>query len=127
MDIEHVALNVADPIATVDWYVKHLGMKVLRKIDEAPFTRFVADRSGRTVLEIYHQKAPVPDYAKMDPMMLHIAFKVANVKQERDRLLAAGATIATDISVSPNGDEMCFLRDPWGVTVQLVKRGVPLA
>jgi catechol 2,3-dioxygenase-like lactoylglutathione lyase family enzyme len=127
MDIEHIALNVSDPPAMAEWYVKHLGMQVLRKLTEAPFTHFIADRGGRVVLELYHQtKAPVPDYRSFDPMVLHIAFKVANVRQEHDRLLKAGATVATDLAVSPNGDEMSFLRDPWGVTVQLVKRAQPL-
>ena len=30
------------------------------------------------------------------------------------------------ITVTPAGDEMVFLRDPWGVAVQLVKRARPL-
>jgi glyoxylase I family protein len=127
MDIEHVALNVSDPKAMAAWYVEHLRMKILRHLVEAPWTHFIADRSGRTVLEIYHQtKAVVPDYGSFDPMVVHIAFKVADVAGTRQRLLAAGATSAGDVVITPNGDEMAFLRDPWGVTVQLVKRAVPL-
>jgi glyoxylase I family protein len=126
MDIEHVALNVADPVALADWYVRHLGMRIVRQVDSGPRTRFVADRAGRTVLEVYRQQAPVPDYAAMDPMVLHVAFKVEDVAAERRRLLDAGATAATDIVTSDNGDVMTFLRDPWGVTIQLVRRGQPL-
>lgn len=127
MEIEHIALNVADPKKMAEWYVEHLGMKVLRKLTEAPFTHFIADGAGRVVLELYHQtKAPVPDYRSFDPMVLHIAFKSANVREAQEKLVRAGATVATDFAVSPNGDEMSFLRDPWGVTVQLVKRGQPL-
>lgn len=122
MNIEHIALNVADPVAMAAWYVQHLGMKVVRQVDEGPMTRFVADASGRTVLELYRQKAPVPDYAAMDPMVLHVAFVTADVDGERRRLLGAGAKPATDVTTAPNGDVMTFLRDPWGVTIQLVKR-----
>ena len=42
------------------------------------------------------------------------------------RLLAAGATTAGDVTITPTGDEMTFLRDPWGLALQLVKRGAPL-
>ena len=49
MDIEHLALNVPDPVGMAAWYVEHLGMRVLRKLDAAPFTHFLADGSGRVV------------------------------------------------------------------------------
>jgi len=126
MNIEHVALNVTDPIALANWYVKHLGMKIVRQVDVAPHTRFIADESGRTVLEIYRQKAPVPDYASQDPMVLHVAFIAPDIRATRDRLLAAGATVAKDVHTIPEGDEMAFLHDPWGVVIQLVKRAKPL-
>jgi glyoxylase I family protein len=126
MNIEHVALNVADPVALAAWYVKHLGMKIVRQVDAPPHTRFIADESGRTVLEIYRQSAPVPDYASQDPMVLHVAFIAPDIRGTRDRLLAAGATVAKDIHTTPEGDEMAFLHDPWGVVIQLVKRAKPL-
>jgi glyoxylase I family protein len=126
MNIEHVALNVSDPVALADWYVQHLGMKVVRQVDGPPHTCFLADASGRTVLEIYRQTAPVPDYAAQDPMVLHVAFTTADVMAARIRLLAAGATVAKDVYTTPEGDEMAFLRDPWGVVIQLIRRVKPL-
>src|SRR4051794_15896330 len=127
MNIEHIALNVADPVRMAAWYVEHLQLRVLRKLDQAPFTHFVVDRSGRVVLELYgHAKAAIPDYASMDPLTLHIAFSAAEVAQERQRLLAAGATPAGDIATTDTGDVMTFVRDPWGVTIQLVKRVKPM-
>ena len=127
MHIEHMALNVPDPVAMAAWYVAHLGMRVMRKQDQAPFTHFLADESGRVVLELYHHtKAVLPDYAKLDPLTLHIAFTAGDIVKERDRLIAAGATSAADIVTTDTGDVMTFLRDPWSVTVQLVKRAKPL-
>jgi glyoxylase I family protein len=123
MNIEHVALNVADPVAMADWYVKNLGMRVLRALNASPFTHFLADGSGRTVLELYrHEKAPVPDYRAMDPLVLHIAFLAEDVAAEQRRLLLAGATTAAEATRTPAGDVLAMLRDPWGVCVQLVKR-----
>lgn len=123
MNIEHIALNVPDPAAAAEWYGRHLGMRVVRSGDGPAHARFVADKAGRVVLELYHQeKAGVPDYFAMDPMVLHIAFSTADVKGSRERLLAGGATAIGEPTVAANGDELALLRDPWGVTVQLVKR-----
>jgi glyoxylase I family protein len=127
MMIEHVALNVTDPVAMAEWYTRHLGMRVLRRLTSAPLTHFLADESGQTVIEIYHQaKMAVPDYAAMDPMLLHIAFVAPNIHAERDRLMAAGAKPDGEVTPTPAGDQLAFLRDPWGVTIQLVKRAQPL-
>src|ERR1051325_10528559 len=104
MHIEHLALNVPDPVKMAAWYVTHLGMRVLRRQEQAPFTHFIVDESGRVVLELYHHtKAVLPDYAKLDPLSLHIAFTAADVAKERDRLLAAGATPAGDIVTTDTG------------------------
>lgn len=127
MNIEHMALNVADPVRMAEWWVRHLGMRVARRVDGPTNTHFLADESGRTVLELYHQsRAPVPDYFAMDPFVLHVAFTAPNLAAERDRLLAAGATSASEVTPTPAGDVLAFLRDPWGVTVQLVQRAQPL-
>jgi catechol 2,3-dioxygenase-like lactoylglutathione lyase family enzyme len=88
VNIEHVALNVPDPAAAAEWYSRHLGMRVVRSLHEAPFTHFLADTSGRVVVEMYgHTKAPVPDYARMDPLVFHIAFTTEDVRGTRERLL----------------------------------------
>lgn len=121
--VEHVAWQVQDPVKVVDWYVKNLGFRVLRKIDVSPFMHFIADSAGRVVVEIYNNPAAsVPDYPSGHPLHLHLAFTADNIEQERDRLLKAGATIFEDIITTPAGDKLCMLRDPWGFPVQLVKR-----
>jgi catechol 2,3-dioxygenase-like lactoylglutathione lyase family enzyme len=127
MNIEHVAYNVVDPVQMAAWYVQLLGLRILRSQDQAPFTHFLADQAGRVVLELYgHTKAIVPNYGKLDPLSLHIAFTADDVAKERQRLLDAGATPAGEIVTTPTGDVMTFVRDPWGLTVQLVKRAKPL-
>ncbi len=127
MTIEHLALNVPDPVAMAAWYSRHLGMQIARKVGGPTKTHFIADAAGRTVLELYQQsKAPIPDYRAMDPFVFHIAFLADDVAAQRQRLLDAGAASAGEIVTTDAGDVMTFVRDPWGVTIQLVKRAKAL-
>jgi catechol 2,3-dioxygenase-like lactoylglutathione lyase family enzyme len=127
MKIEHLALQMKDPVAAASWYVKHLGFCVWRKQDTPPFAHFLADSSGATVLEIYcNPKVRAPDYARMDPLLLHLAFAVGDVARERTRLLAAGARKEGEVAVTETGDTIAVVRDPWGLAIQLVKRSRPL-
>lgn len=128
MRIEHIALNIADPIKAADWYCQNLDMQIVRQSDEPPFLRFIADQAGRGMLEIYaNPAAEVPDYQAMSPFILHIAFEVDDMQGTLQRLLAAGATQEGEISTTPAGDQLVFLRDPWGVALQLCKRQQPFA
>ena len=79
------------------------------------------------MLEFYCQTmAPIPDYRSMDPLVLHIAFNVADLAAAMKRLLDAGATVASEAVTTPAGDELAMLRDPWGLAIQLVRRAQPL-
>ena len=125
MHLEHVALNLPDPVAAAQWYADNLAMRVVKSTPEAPFMHFVADSQGG-MLEFYRNpNGAVPDYPAMSPYTLHLAFAVENIEAERDRLLAAGATDASKIETTPTGDQLLFLRDPWGVPLQLLKRADP--
>ena len=127
MKIEHVALQVADPVALSRWYVEHLGLTVKRAQAEAPVGPFLADDGDAVMLEFYgFPHIPVPDYARMEPMLLHLAFHVDDVAGTRARLMGAGATAAGEIQSNDAGDEVAMLRDPWGLTIQLIKRASPM-
>ena len=127
MKIEHVAFNVPDPIAMAQWYEQRFGMRTVRSFGPPTDTRFIADAAGQTMIEIYNNpKARVPDYRDSDPLVLHLAFAVDDVRATRARLLQAGATAEGEMTVADNGDELAMLRDPWGFAVQLVKRRTPM-
>jgi len=125
--LEHVAINVKDPAAMAKWYCENLGMKIIRKGPSPVNMRFISDAGGNMMLEIYNNPPDaVPDYPSMDPLSLHIAFMVDDVKAICDKLVAAGATVAGDVNITPAGDEIAMLRDPWGVPIQFVKRAEPM-
>lgn len=125
--LEHVALNVADPVKMARWYVDNLGMKVVREGPPPINVRFLADGGGHMMLELYHNPADaVPNYASMDPLLLHVAFMVDDVNAVRQKLLAAGATPAGDVTTTPAGDTLSMLRDPWGLAIQFLRRADPM-
>ena len=127
MKIEHVAFNVADPVAMGQWYVEHLGFHVKRRITEPPYTQFLADDSGTVMIEIYgNPDAPVPPYRNMNPFELHLAMVSNDVEADIRRLTAAGATQVGETQSTSAGDQLAMLQDPWGLTVQLVSRSSPM-
>jgi glyoxylase I family protein len=127
MTIEHLGLNVSEPCAAANWYVTHLGMRVARESGPPHHAHFLVDASGRMMLEIYNNPdAPLPDYRTMHPLMLHLAFAVEDVPGERVRLLDAGASDEGGVDITPAGDRIAMLRDPWGLPLQLVQRARPL-
>ncbi len=127
MKIEHVAFNVAEPVAMAHWYTKHLQMRVVRISGPPWHAHFLVDAARVSMIEIYYNsKAPVPEYSKTDPLVLHLAFAVDDVAATRARLIHAGATVEGGIDVNPLGDNLAMLRDPWGFALQLVKRGTPM-
>lgn len=121
MKIEHIAFNVADPVAMTDWYVTHLGLRIARHIPEPNQTHFLADGAS-SVLEIYRNPPDqVPDYASMDPLLFHLAFTSEDPETDAARLIAAGATSVSEVRPD-DGSVLLMLRDPWGVALQLCRR-----
>jgi glyoxylase I family protein len=122
MRLEHVALNVPEPVEMANWYVRNFNMKIVIKLEEPPFVRFLTDATGSTAIELYaNEKAPVPEYANQNPAVLHIAFAVDDPVKEKNRLLRQGCIFIEEIK-QPNGSLLIMMRDPWGIPLQLVKR-----
>jgi len=126
MKIEHFAINVADPVAMANWYVSHMGLVIVRKSDGNTLTHFLGDDSGQVMVEIYNNPPDqVPDYARMNPLLLHLAFVCDNPEQKRSELEAVGASFAEEVRTK-DGSHLVMMRDPWGLAIQLCKRGVPM-
>lgn len=125
MIFEHFALNVRDPVAQAHWYADHLGFRIARWRTDAPFTHFLADETGRVVVELYsNPKANIPDYATMHPLCFHLAVVARDAAAERARLELAGARLFLE-EPQPDGSLLIMMRDPWGVPLQLCQRRQP--
>ncbi len=127
MQVEHIAWQVPDPVALAEWWVQHMGFNVVRRGKGPSLAHFLADKSGHVIIEVYNNPAAsIPDYSKMSPLHLHLAFAVSDMAETRDRLVKAGATVAENISITHAGDEIAMLRDPWSFPIQLIKRAEPM-
>jgi glyoxylase I family protein len=125
MELEHIAFNVADPVAVADWYGTHCGLRVVRHIPQPAQTHFLAD-SARTVIEIYcNPPDQIPDYRNMNPLLFHLALASADPAADAQRLIAAGASWVEELH-TPDGSHLVMLRDPWGLALQLCRRTRPL-
>ena len=122
---EHFALNLVDPRDFSHWYIEHLGCSVVAQAGPPKYTTFLADASGRTFVEVYHNEAaPVDDFAAREPLTFHFAFQTDDAADVRDRLLEAGATLVEE--QQPEAEtHLVMLRDPWGVPLQLCQRKTP--
>ncbi|HYE75429.1 MAG TPA: VOC family protein [Blastocatellia bacterium] len=126
MKIEHVAFNVASPVEMADWYVNNLGLTIVRKTGGPAYAHFLADDSGLMMIEIYNNPADqVPEYSSMNPLLLHLAFVSDEPEQKKSELISAGATFVSEVRPD-DGSHIVMMRDPWGLAIQLCKRGRPM-
>lgn len=127
LNFEHTAFLVDDVKAVTDWWCKHLGMEVVRYGGPPSHMTFLRDASGKTMFEIYQKdELETPAYGSMHVSVLHFAFYTDDIEAERDRLLAAGATLVDDVYTTAAGDRLSMFRDPWGVAIQVLKRKEPM-
>ncbi len=125
MKFEHFAFNVSDARAVSRWYVEQLGFQVVRRREDAPYTHFLADDTGRVVVEIYsNPSAAMPDYAAQHPLVFHFAVFTTDAAADQRRLVKAGATVFLE-ETTPDGTRLVMMRDPWGVPLQLCQRTTP--
>jgi len=126
MKFEHFAINVSHPVEMSAWYEKHLGLRVVKKMEEAPFMTFLADESGDIMLEIYNNpKGDILPFSEMHPLMVHLAFVSDDPGNDKTKLLKAGASEVSD-DLLPDGSRLVMMRDPWGFSIQLCKRSIPM-
>ncbi len=127
MKFEHYAINVEDSVQVADWYVENCSLTAVVALKELPYTRFLADDTGRVFIEIYsYPAAPMPDYSTMSHLQYHLAFEVAHAGAEKERLLAAGCTFVEELNPE-EGTRLIMLRDPFGIALQLCQRATPFS
>ena len=127
--IHHVAYRCRDAKETVQWYEKHLGMKLVLAIAEDqvpsthepdPYMHIFLDAGGGNVLAFFEipKSPPMGRDTNTPPWVQHIAFEVGSVEEleaAKSRLQAAGVDVigVTDHTIfksiyffDPNGHRL---------------------
>lgn len=124
MIFEHFAVNVSNVDGVVAWYTKFIGLEVVNAQKEPPYMTFLADSSGRVMLELYHRPdEAITDFTQQHFLTFHLAFISENSEADRDKLMAEGATFVEEVK-KDDGSHLIMLRDPWGMPLQLCERAV---
>lgn len=127
MKLEHIALNVPEPEKQVEWYQAHLGLRLAKITPTPTFTAYFLVDDHASILEFYRNPAvEPPDYASLHPANLHVAFYAEAVEATKEKLLAAGGTLFGEKVAFPSGVAYYYVRDPWGLALQIITRPEPL-
>lgn len=122
MVFEHFALNVYNIEEIVKWYTRNLGLKIVSEQKESPFMTFLADSSGRVIMELYYRPDEhITNFKIQHPLTFHVAFVSENAEQDKARLLEQGALFVEEVK-KEDGSLLAMLRDPWGMPLQLCQR-----
>ena len=123
----HTMIRVKDQEKTIDFYTRHLGMKVLRQTEypEGRFTNtFIGygDEVSETVLELtynWDQKEPYGHGSGFG----HLAIGVPDIYATCERLGAEGVNIPRPPGPMKHGTTViAFIEDPDGYKIELIER-----
>jgi lactoylglutathione lyase len=120
----HTMVRVRDLEASLDFYVKKLGLRELRR-KESEAGRFTlvflaapGDESAQ--LELTYNWDP-EDYGSARNFG-HVAYEVDDIYATCERLMSEGVTIHRP----PRDGHMAFIRSPDLISIELLQKGEPL-
>ena len=124
----HTMIRVKDLEKSLDFYTRHLGMKVLRQKDfpSGEFTlAFVGygDEADHTVLELTHNWGQDEDYTHGTGFG-HLAIGVPDIYGTCERLEKEGVKIPRPPGPMKHGSTViAFIEDPDGYKIELIQKG----
>jgi predicted enzyme related to lactoylglutathione lyase len=123
-EIEHIGICVEKPIEMANWYHEVLGFNIqFFAHDEEKAVAFLTDGSDQVMLELGKVPNVLPLTKGMSHhLQLHIALKSDDPDKEAEFLVSKGATFIEKCPIKRPGENLVVLSDPWGNTIQLVRR-----
>ena len=122
--IDHTMLRVSDLDKTLDFYVRILGMKILRQNEysEGRFTNTFIGYQGEddgTTIELTYNWDQSEPYDRGNAWG-HIALKVSDVYAASEYLKSEGVEFSKEPSPMKNGTRiLAFIKDPDGYPIEL--------
>lgn len=113
-------IRVTDVEKSLHFYIELLGLKLLRKKDypQGRFTLYyLATEEGEPEIEFTHNW-DTKEYSQGNNFG-HFAFRVDNIYQLCEQLEEAGVTILRP----PRDGHMAFIKDPNGISIELLQAG----
>lgn len=118
---EHLAINVENPTAVADWYVKYLGLTIVSASKKMIFVR---DAGGHFMFELYKKTGAKGSYSSLNHAATHVAFAVDDADALSKKMVEGGAKILKT-TTNPVGDTVIDMTDPWGNMLQVIHRVKP--
>ena len=121
--IEHIAIRCRDIDASVDYYSRMFGAKVILRRNLTNSRRIVFLRIGESMLELMHMgPASEPVDSREHYGVHHIGIKTDDFESAYQDLKAKGADFLGEPFEPTPGIRLAFLRDPNGAVIELAKR-----
>jgi lactoylglutathione lyase len=123
----HTMIRVFDLDKSIDFYTRHMGMKLLRRKDypSGEFTlAFVGygDEDSNAVIELTHNWGQKTPY-EIGSGFGHLAIGVTDIYKTCEKLGAEGVKIPRPPGpMKHGGSVIAFVEDPDGYKVELVQR-----
>jgi lactoylglutathione lyase len=125
----HTMIRIRDAEKSIDFYTRHLGMKLLRRTDypDGKFTNiFVGygDENAETVLELTHnwdQEEPYDHGSAFG----HLAVAVPDIYKTCEALASEGVNISRapgPMKFGGGSTHIAFIEDPDGYKIELIQR-----
>ncbi len=122
LGLRHVALNVADPQRTAEFYVRVMGMTVQWQPDD---DNVYLTTEGLDNLAIHRANAEPEGAQRLDHMGFAVA-RAADVDAWFDHLNAHAVAIVAPPRTHRDGARSLYFRDPDGTVVQII-HDLPMA
>ena len=119
----HAMIRVSDIEKSLEFYQDLLGLKIVRKKDhpQGEFSLYyLATEKGEPEIELTHNWGG-GDYTSGNAFG-HLAFSVENIYELCEKIERAGVTILRP----PRDGHMAFIKDPSGVSIELIQEGESL-
>jgi lactoylglutathione lyase len=117
-------IRTRDPEASLKFYCEGLGLKLIKRKDypDAKFSLyFVGESEEGPMVELTHNHDD-RSYTNGDQFG-HLAYEVDNIYQICQHLADMGVTILRP----PRDGRMAFVKDPNGISIELLQEGEALA
>ena len=121
LGLEHVAIATPNPARLAQWYVDHLGFRIILERDGKYFIR----AANGSVVEFVHGAGSAPPPNPTDPGIRHLAIEVTDFNGCYASLRDRGVKFLGEPFVD-QGNRLVFFTDAEGNIAHLIYRKTPL-